>query len=201
MRTPTRRRTAVPAALLLVTALGAADAHAALRRPKPLCNLVTDPADLSSSPSLDILSADLATNKTALTWVVRVTDADSTTDNSTALGRSWTFVYRVGDRQITQQVLDGPFGLRDGSGNQAKVVLDTVTNQVRYTVPLATISSAYGVTVVPGKSVFKDLAASASALVQLPEAAAYNQPLPDGDTTTSSVRSYPAGSSSCVTVG
>lgn len=196
-----RRRPLVPAALLLLAAMSFAHADAAIRKPKPLCNLVTDAVDLSGSPSLDIVSADIATNNTTLTWVVRVVNLGSDADRKTTLGRSWSFVYKVGDRQITNKVLDGPFGPRDGSANGATVKLDKDKNEVRYTAPLEAINSAYGIKVVPGTTVFKELTASTADMVQLPAEANYNQPLPDGDNSDTSLKTYPAGTSSCVTVG
>ncbi|MHB8452505.1 MAG: hypothetical protein ACYDAQ_18935, partial [Mycobacteriales bacterium] len=45
------------------------------RGPAPVikaCDLIIDPAVDASDPSLDVVSADVATNATTLTWVMRV---------------------------------------------------------------------------------------------------------------------------------
>jgi hypothetical protein len=185
------------------TLLAIPAAHAVTRRkpPLPVCNLVLDTADVPDSPALHADSADVATNATTLTGVVRVASLAPANDPRTAAGRSWTFVFKLGDKQITNVILDGPLGARDGSGNQAKVTVDPARNQVRYSVSLAQIKTAYGVTVAPGKSVLKSFAVTTAPGIQFPEASAFFQPLPGGDTTAVSARTYKASDRSCVTVG
>lgn len=196
----TRWRAVVAVGCVLACAI--APLASARARPKvpPVCKLVTDPVDRSDSPSIDIVSADVATNAKSLTWVVRVTNLSAPADAKTAMGRSWSFVFKVGGKQITTKVLSGTFGLRDGSGNGATVKLDPARNEVRYTVPLASLKQNYGVTIVPG-TLLREFASTSEGVLQLPAEAALDTPLPDGDTTDVSRRTYAAGKRSCVTVG
>jgi hypothetical protein len=176
---------------------------AAATRPKPkprppVCNLLTDPADQSGSPALDIVSADVATGHKSLTWVIRVVNLSSTADPSTTAGRQWTFTYAIGNKKITNTITDGPLGPTDRSGNSAVVVVNPAKNEVRYTLDLAKLSSTYAVTVVPGTTVISGFEASSSGLVQPLEAAALYQNLPGGDQAGPSAKSYVAGRASCV---
>jgi len=175
----------------------------AVTRPKPkprppVCNLLTDPTDQTGSPALDIVSADVATGRKSLTWVIRVANLSSTADPTTRAGRQWTFTYTIGSKKITNTITDGPLGPTDRSGNSATVVVNPVKNEVRYTLDLAKISSTYGATIVPGTTVISSFEASSSGLVQPLEAAALYQNLPGGDQAGPSAKSYVTGRASCI---
>jgi hypothetical protein len=201
--TMSRARKTVAAVVGMTLIAGVPAAQAARRKPvpKPICNLVVDPADFTQSPSLDIRSADVATNRTTLTWVVRVTNLSAPTDATTALGREWNFQFKVGTRDLGMVVSDGPFGTRDASSAGAVVTLDKVKNEVRYSVPLAKINQGYGVTIVPGVTVLREFSAKADGFVQLPQDGLLNPPKTNGDETAVSSRTYQTGKLSCVKPG
>ena len=175
----------------------------AATRPKPkprppVCNLLTDLADQAGSPALDIVSADIATGRKSLTWVIRVANLSSTADPATTAGRQWTFTYTIGNKKITNTITDGPLGPTDRSGNSAVVVVNPAKNEVRYTLDLAKVGTTYGATIVPGATVINGFEASSSGLVQPLEAAALYQNLPGGDSAGPSAKSYVAGRTSCI---
>lgn len=203
--TPSRRALVV---LVVAASLvgGTVSAGAAPAKPKPACNLLTDPADMADSPSLDVRSADIATDAKQLTYVIRVTDVDATSDPKTASGRQWQLAFMVDGRRILLSVVDGPTGLYDGSGNGASVRLDPATNEVRYTLPLAKIASTYLVTITPGRTKLSNYLATTDSGLTLPEGSGSVTGLnfqswgfPDNGT--GSGVPYLAGAPSCVKVG
>jgi hypothetical protein len=208
-----RARKAVAAVVGITLIAGVPAAQAARRKPvpKPICNLVVDPADTMQtapapsrpmSPSIDIRSADVATDQTKLTWVIRVSNLSAPVDETTALGRVWSFRFKVNGKEVFLQVLDGPFGARDGSGNGAAVKLDPAKNEVRYTIPLATIKQAKAVSIIPGVTVLREFHAQANGAIEGPEATNFGpDSFVDNDQTDTSARTYRAGQLSCVKPG
>src|SRR5437764_15191751 len=79
-RERSRARAVVGVTAALAIALTGASAHAAAKKkpapkPKPVCHLITDPATdgpPSGDSSLNIISADIASNASAITAVIRV---------------------------------------------------------------------------------------------------------------------------------
>ena len=163
-----------------------------------MCNLVVDPATdgpPSGDTSLNILSADVATNATTITAVIRVQklmDPDLTAPE----GRFYQVQFSGSSAQ-TGHVLYAVLGPQGDSfeGGAGKGVVDTTKNEVRISVPLSFWSGASAL--VPGPpfhdfTVYADLSSVA-------------EPIPTtfttlGDTATSKA-SYIPGTPSCVTVG
>ena len=201
---PTPRRAVI--GLLAVVAIVGSGVSAGAAPAKPVCNLVTDPADLPDSPSLDVRSADVATDGKNLTAVVRVTDVDSTADPKTATGRNWRLSFTVDTRRILLNVNDGPAGMYDGSDAGATVSVNPAANEVRYTVPLAKLASRYLVSITPGRSKLTNFEAGSDSGVTIPQdakdAVGLNfQSWGFPDNTKPSAVSYLAGAPSCVKVG
>lgn len=199
----------------VAVALGAAvvlsvPSHAAV---KPSCNLVLDvkgDADQglfssSSQPAWDIVSADVATDKTNLTTVIRVDKLSKSVSDDPG-GSQWRFDFQVDGVKLFTQATSTPFGDKFTIGytdttshafaaSGATGVFDTAKNEVRVTAPLAsTVSKA---TIKTGTKL-TDLGASAGDYVNTAGGS------PSGsfsaDTATGS-KNYVAPSKSCVTVG
>ncbi|MHB8452724.1 MAG: hypothetical protein ACYDAQ_20060, partial [Mycobacteriales bacterium] len=154
----------------------------------------------ASDPSLDVVSADVATNATTLTWVMRVRHLVADPDSGAPLGRQWSFGFSANGKSVVLIMNSGPFGPTDEMGMGAKVTLDTAHNQVRYSVPLRTLAS-YGTNIVPGATRLTGLVATTATAMQYPGPVTdLTDPLTQEDSDTSTA-SYLAGSPSCVTVG
>src|SRR4051812_48412561 len=104
--------------LVVVAALiGAGSASAATKKkhrkpppPKPVCHLVGAGTASTSDQSLKITSADIATNATSLTFVIRVAKLATGPDSNAPTGREWQFSFSQDGHQQTLAVDDGPFG-------------------------------------------------------------------------------------------
>jgi len=204
--TPPCSRTAraVLTGALLLGAVGTVtEASAAARRPvvKPVCNLVTDPTGdydkTFAKPSTDIVSADIAIDAKALTWVVRT--AGPITDTEPArLGRQWLFRFTAVGKSHTFSVHSGAIGLRDQSNAGAKVSLDSTGRELRYTLTLAQFLAYAKVAITPGKSVLTGISAYLAVGVDY----AMNQAqVPNGGDSAAGKSSYLAGRASCVKPG
>ncbi len=225
----------------LVATVGVSGVANAAKRPKPkaippVCNLITDaPGNgyvfnagsvdtaLNAIPgqgqddALDILSADVATNSTTLTTVIRVKKAVTSSSNSPT-GLQWQFSFNVGSTNIQTSVTSDPAGGVEGLwayaatgsnsiGGPMTAVIDTVKNEIRASVPLADLSKQ--VTIKPGVRL-DTLAASSSGVIVVPDQK--SDPVFGGKTpiatlntpagqSASSTKTYVAGLPSCVTVG
>ncbi|MHB8339896.1 MAG: hypothetical protein ACYDB7_01835 [Mycobacteriales bacterium] len=171
---------------------------------KPVCDLVTGTPGSESSnypgvpgdPALNILSADVATNATTLTWVIRVahlTAASADTDAPT--GREWSFNFYVNGSQYGLTAFSNV--LTGTSGNQgATVTLDIPHNEVFYSIPLKSLPTSIGLTIVPGVTELIGMYAQAGMNV-------FSQPV--GDSEDQAVHDtapyYLAGTPSCLPVG
>jgi hypothetical protein len=100
-----RLRHALGTALVLGLVAGAvhSPAIAAVKKPKPLCKIITDESGdgssrsvgLISSPALDILSADIATGKKTVVAVLRVATTDVKSDTWIRLGYRWSLSFNI----------------------------------------------------------------------------------------------------------
>lgn len=182
-----------------VVALGS-PADSAARRPKPkppkpACNLVLDVGGDASDSSLDVVSADVATNATTLTWVIRPRQLTSSPDTQSPTGRAWQLSFVVGAKQVTLGVTDGPFGPQELIAYEGKISVDPSRNEVRYSVLLKSLT----VPIVNGSSVLTGLTTLTESVVQKPSPLGYTGLL-HADNAAGS-RSYLAGFPSCVAVG
>lgn len=191
-----------------------------------VCHLVTDPTGDAShfapdnptvnagiSTDLDVVSADVATNKRWLTAVIRT--ATLTEDPDQMLpSRHWEMAFAVGEHHYTIDAHQGVDGfdasfMRDGVGTEdekAGVVFDYANREVRMTVPL---------TAFPGLSAKQPVRAIAvrsghqygTSGGQGYGAAGYGAHASGGSGMSSSVdtastkRTYAPGTASCVAVG
>lgn len=156
-----RRVQAAAIGAVLIAGVGATQAGAATKakpaKPvKQVCDEVSDvtgdatgflePGLLPSEPGLDIVSADIATNTTTLTAVVRVLKLSSTTLAPT--GRTFYVNFTVGGTQLYIHGDSTPTsGITGGVGTIAttrtemagvvKVTYDNAKSEVRMSVPLA----------------------------------------------------------------
>ena len=215
----TGNRFRIAAAAVLVVAGLASTTHAsaeAKKKIKPTCHLVTDATDdaknaaSSKDPSLDITSADIATNATMLTAVIRVAKLSTGVDPQAPLGRVWQIAMAVPGANAGQLVVgvsDGPFGVRDNDGLGGKVRLDTATNSVYVTESLSALATAFHAHILKGKTRITQFIATATAMIQEPAVGGLTTlNLPGGatdsaPTTGVSPSAYVAGAPSCLKVG
>jgi hypothetical protein len=205
------RRLAVTAALALC-ATSALPATAATRpkpkpKPAPVCKLVVDVADdagvanhaagaPSNDPSLDIVSADIATDATNLTAVIRVKKL-SAANTMAPLGQRWTLRFTFGVTTMGLSVNTGPAG---SSGPQVAsgYKIDPAANEVRITVPLKNLPEKVG-----KGTPFRNLYAETAAAISYDRE---KMGTPDSTTLSpedhaESTKTYAAGTPSCVKIG
>lgn len=156
----TSLRTALATSLVATVALAGGAAAA----PKPVCNLMSDPKGdasfldtLPNDRSLDIVSADVASDAKTLTGVLRV-DAFSAVSPTSPLGRGYYVMFNAPKAefpiylnvQITPDVTRFAWGTREtlASGNgsyvrkgEATGVIDAAKNELRISVPLADVAA------------------------------------------------------------
>lgn len=156
----TSLRTALATSLVAAVALAGGAAAA----PKPVCNLMSDPKGdasfldtLPNDRSLDIVSADVASDAKTLTGVLRV-DAFSAVSPTSPLGRGYYVMFNAPKAefpiylnvQITPDVTRFAWGTREtlASGNgsyvrkgEATGVIDAAKNELRISVPLADVAA------------------------------------------------------------
>ena len=147
---------ALSGSLLVVTT-----SHAATK-PKPVCNLVTDPpgdAALIGSPSpdpsndsFDITSVDVASDKTNVTAVIRV-KALKATSSVAPTGMVWAATFAAEGATFTLQANASATGAITFDGSYKSTAsnslygagitgfFDTTKNEVRITAPLSLISA------------------------------------------------------------
>ena len=167
-------------------------------KPKPVCNLVVDPATdgpPTGDASLNIVSADVATNATTITAVIRVQKL-SDPDLMAPQGRFYELQFTGTSQQIGVPIyaMLSPAG-NTFEGGAGTGVVDVAKNEIRISVPLSHWTGAGSV--VPGPPfhdfiVYADISNGA-------------EPIPTtfttlGDTATSKA-TYQPGTPSCVAVG
>lgn len=137
-------RSALLVAALAVTGLSAT-ADAASR--KPPCNTIIDPAgDSAHGASLDILSADIASNKKVVTAVFRLA-AISKSNSDAPTGQGYYFDFTAGGEtpiflsySVTPTTEAFNFGWVDGTIHRtigaASGVVDTAKKEIRISAPV-----------------------------------------------------------------
>jgi hypothetical protein len=126
--------------------LGLTAEAAPTRVRKPICYLIKDPkGDANaigtngaktpqSDPSMDILSADFATNATTITGVIRLAGL-SADDQMAPTGRSYQWTFQVGDRSTIIDAVISQTGV-SWYGGKGRGVVDYKRKQIRISVPL-----------------------------------------------------------------
>jgi hypothetical protein len=146
---------------LVASLIGAGAAQAVTKpKPKPVCNLLTDPADdadgtfiaegvmPSSEDGVDIVSGDVVADTKFVTTVLRVKKL-STTSATAPGGLHWKFFITIAGEQIYTQAIAPTGGspiftfgkIDETTGSSARIgdatgKIDTVKNQVRVSVPV-----------------------------------------------------------------
>lgn len=179
---------------------------------KPVCNIVNDvkgDADVANGigqdDALDILSADVATNKKSLTAAIRVVKA-SPKSAYYQYGVTWRLNFTVADVPLSISAVSdrngviGQYTYTDTTGghiiaSDAVVAIDTTANEVRISVPI----SAYGdhADLKPGTKI-SAISATTGAIANTP---AGNLRFPTIDSSDTKDGAYTAGAKSCVTPG
>lgn len=192
------RRVTALAAVLLVLSGGVA--HAATRaKPKPICNLVTDKTGdpLSTDSSLDVVSADVASNGRQVTAVFRVAKLPET-DPLTPAGRYYELRWTYNGVGYQIQALLTPAGNQFygvGSTRASKGSVDYAKGEIHVTVDVDTF---------PGHPQYKPGTLMTNFIVHADEGTPVF-PFPmtftiAGDEAIGT-RAYPVGAASCVKVG
>ena len=203
IRETPKARAVIGVVIACVLALTSLSAHAATKKkkkpapPKPVCNLITDPkGDVSTGDSsLDIVSADVATNATTITGVIRVAKLASP-DVMAPEGMFFQINF-TGSAGQTGQHLDAQL-LPTGNvfqGGAGTGVVDLAKSEIRISVPLSQWTAAS--TIVPGPPFhnFIVYADHGNPVVAAPDTFTAA-----GDTATSK-STYTPGTPSCVAVG
>jgi hypothetical protein len=190
---------AVVAALL--TSGWAADAAVDRKtRVKKICKLVKDTkgdakrvgtnglATPSSDANLDILTADVATNATTITAVIRLAGLTKD-DNMAPTGRQYALQFQVGNRAAVIDAVLDPTGTTYYGGD-GRGVVDYKYKQVRISVPLTKLD----VTIRPGTAL-KNVSATT---FRVGAQGSVALGIADGASTT---KTYVAGTPTCVKVG
>lgn len=211
-----KRVTALALIASIVISGGVADAatkHKVVRPAPPVCKLVTDPQGDSGTfaafgqtpasaydPSLDIVSADIASDAKNLTAVIRVKqltpNTSSSPDTNSPLGREWRFSVVIGGHSYGLAAFDGPLGPNFTTGIGA---IDPAHNEIRITEPLSSMPFA-----MPKGTVMNNITLIAYSTLQLDSAAGFGDatPISTEDTAASKASTkYLAGTPSCVKVG
>jgi len=195
----------------------AAEAAPKKQKPKPpVCNLVTDAKgdadDISAaedvgpnSPALDILSADIATDATNITAVLRV-DKLTKNDSTSPLGNAWYVYFSGNGPELYLSGVLTPTGESFSAGyvdttrmslGAATGVFDTDKSEIRVTAPLAIFAPQ--AVIKPGSKL-----STLNALTQRyvgAAAAGFSRGVTLSADTAEGGKSYVAGSRSCVAVG
>jgi hypothetical protein len=140
----------VLSAAIAVTLVSAGAASATVKKkpkpkPKPLptsCKLVNTASGGVTDQSLDITSADVATDATRITVVFRVAKLTAGTDTSSPLGRQWTLSFTIDGHLVSFNIYDGPFGAMASYPSSTQPVFDTTKNEIRFTTTLKQLADA-----------------------------------------------------------
>jgi hypothetical protein len=146
---PTRRPAVLRGAIVVATLAlltPAWQAHAAAKK-KPACHLVADaagdatgtglPVGAPNDANLDIVGADIATNATTLTAVVRLASL-AAGDSSAPTGREYQVVFNVGTTTSSVDAVISPSGT-SWAGGIGKGVVDAAKKEIRISVPLSAL--------------------------------------------------------------
>jgi hypothetical protein len=184
-------RGVVAATALFLAAPSWAATAAPQRTVKPVCHLVTDPAGdatgtgtpvtAPNDPDLDIVGADIATNSSTLTAVVRLA-AVAPSDSTAPTGMEYQVVFAVGTTTMAVDAVIAPNGTSWAAG-KGKGVVNAAKKEIHISVPLSTLPKITGI----GARTYRAVANDQILLGNVDKA--------DGAST------YLAGQPSCVKVG
>lgn len=198
-----RLRPVLAAAVCAALAAGTGIAAAA---PKPVCNLITDPAGDSTGPTqtLDVVSGDLASSAKTITAVIRVVNL-AETDATSPTGTSWSIRFNAAGAELPYYILAqkparGPAGFSFGqvSGSTlttlggATGIIDVAKKEVRIHV------KATDLRLKPGTQI-TDLLAQGRRFIGDPAVGGLYLNADSSDATTS--KPYAMGAASCVKPG
>jgi hypothetical protein len=191
-------------AALLATALGGVG-DAAVKRPtvRPVCNLLKDdPGDAwlarqpnsVAYPSLDIVSADVASDGVTLSAAIRVKQLTQS-DNNAPAGREWDISFSSGNDRIgftAVKKYDGEFFNVTG-------IFDYAKNEIRFKIPVKGLKAK-----LTKGTILDRLDVTGSVLAGLPTAAGFGSgpaiggPVDQG--TSAPTTRYTIGTPSCLKV-
>jgi hypothetical protein len=184
---------------------------------KAVCNLMTDPKGdasfldtLPNDPSLDIVSADVATDAKTLTGVLRV-DKYSAVSPTSPLGRGYYVMFNAPKSefpiylnvQVTPDLTRFAWGTREtlASGNGSYVrqgdatgVIDAATSELRISVPLSAVAA---ITKLSPGTKLTALTASTTSVLGTSVSGGLVATIDDA----AGSKAYIAGTPSCVTPG
>ena len=154
-----RLRSALCATTVIGLVLVASPAHAT-----PYCNLVVDQAGdgqhraapVLSSPTLDLLSGDVASGATTVVAVLRLASADTSNDPVAKLGIRWSLAFTVDGT-------DYALTLRRAAGTNDTKTAEMFVEGVAVTPPAFTVSGSSITWTVP-RSAFPELATPGTAV-------------------------------------
>ena len=192
------RQTLAVSAALALAAAGAAHAAPARPKPKPVCNLVTDPANdtFTGAKSLDILSADVATDGKVVTGVIRFAKLVKPTEEPASPTGGFyqlQFTYNGSGHVLTAHIT--PKGEEYGPTGKSTGKYDLAKNEVRIHVKATELA---------GSPVFKPGSLLTNFVVRTDIG---NPTVPVGSTfqilgdSASGNKPYPVGYPSCVRPG
>jgi hypothetical protein len=205
-------------AVALCAGVVAGGTAVAAPKPKPVCNLVTDaagdatldPAGAAADDALDILSVDVASDRSSITGVIRVKKLAKDS------ARNWTVGFTAdgtefslgGHTTVTGDVVFDTAYAGDTGGSLygpgTTGVFDTAKNEIRITAPLGLLSEQ--AVIKAGKTKITDILGSTGPELLVPDASGMfgstlfsYSPFVSDDATGG--KTYLAGSASCVAVG
>ena len=213
-----------PLLALLVAAAALAGTGVATAAPKPVCNLVTDPAGDSAvlpggavkDDALDITSIDIATNKKQLTGVIRVKKLAARPASAPG-GSLWQVNFTAnevefnlsahslasGEVVYTSSYQTTASGSLYAGGTTG--VVDLAKNEIRITAPLSLFAAQANIK--PGKTVLSALGGSTGAEFVVPDTPnrLFGSPVltyaPFAADEATGGKDYQASTASCVPVG
>lgn len=203
---------AVACALVPAGLATASPGHVAAR--KPVCNLVkptaqntqawgptaarTDPSKMD--PSLQIISADVATKGSMLTWVIRVKKLSDGFNAATPTGRMYGFDFVANGVTVHMRAYQSQLGSEgDPTLPHSKATFDTQHNQVRESVPFGDIANQYGATLRNAQTTLTDLYVTATQSAYTPHET--YTPYGSVENVGPVPSKYLAGTPSCLKVG
>lgn len=202
---------------------GAANAAARKPAPKPVCNLVTDPAgDGKATPAgggndaaIDIKSLDVASDKQNITGVLRLNKLSPKSSNAPT-GMTWSISFTVDGTVFSMAghasatgatTFDTAYQSKTGGsiyGAGTTGVFDTAHNEVRITAPLSLFAKQADIKL---GTAITDINGSTGPEVLLPDATGVFgggtvfSDSPWSSDTASGGKDYKGGTKSCVVVG
>lgn len=194
---------AAAAALTITGAAQAATSHPTGKtRVKRVCNLIKAKPVTSNPTSLQVIGGDIASNRTMVTMAIRVTKLTPWPDADAPMGREWNFSF-VSGPTVQLQVVSGPFGTT--TNMPGKATLDFTHNQIRLSVSIKNVVALWPTAqLIPKKSLFTGITATALAVVQAPANTTLHQQDLGGYAYRNqavSAHTYLAGTPSCLKVG